>query len=280
MGGSCRNMAHPDPISALSPAAVDRKQLWLPLLRDLTQQISQWGVWKNFGSGFRPGGDVDSIAPGEVWPQITRLWVDWAHANDLGPVVLCPHVPYLLHIFALHPHEPHFFELDVNRRKLFLGSTLFRPPDVLPLMFVDDLGVRRLRPGAEGIFKLLLNGTRRGSKPNWEAMRKKRVLELLAEDPEGALRAARLFGWTEKSILRAAAQAQTGDWDRLAMLSVELRSLARGIFEPWNMCNRLWFHRVIRTCPVLLRVFQNDRTVPDDRRQWLAQVRSTHEVID
>jgi hypothetical protein len=273
-------MAHPDPIAALKPAATDRKELWLPLLRDLTQRIAPWGVWKNFGSGFRAGGDVDSIAPREVWPQIIRLWVDWAHANNLGPVISCPHVPYLLHLFALHPQEAHMFELDVNSRKLFLGSTLFQPPDVLPLMFVDDLGVRRLRPGAEGLFKLLLNGTRRGSKPNWEAMRKKRVLELLAEDPEGTLRAAHLFGWTEPSILRAAAQAQAGAWDRPAMLKVELRSLSRGILEPWNICNRLWFRRVIRSCPVMLRVFKYGRTVPDDRQQWLAQVRKTHEVID
>ena len=272
-------MAHTNTTSSLSTPAIDRKTLWISLLQRLTQQVELWGVWKNFGSAFRPGGDVDSIAPTEVWPAVTREWVNWVKESRLGPVILCPHVPYLLHLIALHPEEPHFFEMDIGERKLFLGSTLFRSFDILPLMMQDEYGIRRLRPGAEGLFKLLLNGTRRGGRPNWDAMRKKYVLELLHEDPEGVKRASAIFGSARTSVLRAADSALSGDWRRLEMLHVEARSFSRGLLEPWNIWNRLWFRSVKKNCPVLHRVCFYERTVPDDREAWLATVRKTHQVI-
>lgn len=272
-------MANTNTTATLNPQACDRKALWFPLLQCLTQRVQPWGVWKNFGSAFRPGGDVDSIAPTHAWPAVTREWVVWARESKLGPVILCPHVPYLLHLIALHPEEPHFFEMDIGERKLFLGSTLFRSTHILPLMFLDEFGIRRLRPGAEGLFKLLLNGTRRGGRANWEAMRKKQVLELLQEDWEGVIRAATLFGSAKTSILQAANSVLAGDWRRMNMLHVESRSLARSLLEPWNVWNRLWFRSVKKNCPVIHRVFFYGRTVPDDREAWLATVRNTHEVI-
>src|SRR5205823_11021680 len=135
-------------------------------------------------------GDVDSIGPLQDWPAIERTFRAWAAANGFGPVVACPHAPFLLHLVALAPDRPQFYELDVNRRKIFLGSTLFRPVDVEPFAVVDERGYRRLRPGAEGLLKLVQNGMHRDGSPDPEGLRAKGVEHLLRQDPQGSADAA------------------------------------------------------------------------------------------
>src|SRR3954470_21037812 len=94
------------------PEILERKEIWLSLLRRLTELSPSWAVWKKVDSALTRGGDIDSIAPLESWPHIEREFVLWAKRSGLGPVIVCPHVPYLLHLIALDPTERKFFELD------------------------------------------------------------------------------------------------------------------------------------------------------------------------
>jgi hypothetical protein len=257
--------------------------MWLRLLRGLTTASPDWLVWKNVESALTGEGDVDSVAPEVAWPSMVRTFAEWAAGEGLGPVVVCPHAPGLLHLVALAPREDLFFELELSRRKVFLGSTLFRPADLLPLSRMDPQGYRRLRPGSEGVLKLVLNGMARGARVRWDGIARKRIRQLLADDPEGARLASRFFGLAGPALRRGVGAVVDGHWDRPAMLFVELWCLLRSVREPRSIAWRLRFRRNRVRCPVLRTILFDRRRVPLQRRAaWLAEVASDHDhrVID
>jgi hypothetical protein len=248
------------------------------LLRRLTEVSPMWVVWKNVDSAVTGIGDVDSAAPRSDWPALTHEFREWATATGLGPVVACPHAPNLLHLVALDGPSP-FFEVDLVARKVFLGSTLFVPEDLLPLAELDARGFRRTRPGAEGLIKLVNNGAQRNGLPDEEGLRSKRIPELLARDPEGVRDAAPLFGPGRRAVLDLAEAVVAGGWDRRAMLTLQAWCLARAIGEPTSVVARLRFRRNRERCPVLRAVFSG-RRVRGDQQAWVEQVARDHAVWD
>jgi hypothetical protein len=187
----------------------------------------------------------------------------------------------LIHLVALDPDAPNetFFELDVNRRKVFLGSTLFRPEDLRPLTLVTDEGFRRLRPGAEGLLKLVQNGTKRRGRRSAEGLKTKRIPELLAEDWDGVERTAVLFKQGRAAVLDSARAVVEGGWNRTAAAKVEAWCLARAIGEPDAVAARLRFRVNKRKCPVLRAVFESKRHVGPDPGPWLKEVAEDHEIL-
>jgi hypothetical protein len=261
-----------------STCQVDRAPVWLELLCGLTEISPSWVVWKNVDSALHGFGDIDSAAPRSEWPALSGAFRRWAAANRLGPVIECPHAPNLMHLVALNGDEP-FLELDLVGRKVFLGSTLFLPEDLAPLIEMDARGFRRLRSGAEGLIKLVGNGTRRNGLPNPEGLRAKRIPELLAGDPEGVREAGRLFGPAERAVLDLAHAVVQGGWDRRAAVAMEGWFLLRALGEPGSVVNRLRFRVAARRCPVLRAVFA-DRQVPADATLWMHRVAGTHRIFD
>jgi hypothetical protein len=259
-------------------ATPDRTEAWLTLLGRLTERVPGWMVMKSVESALTGTGDVDSVAALEAWPHVIAEVRTWAAERGLGPVIVCPHVPYVLHLITLDPDRPFFYELDVNRRKIFLGSTLFYPRDLFPLSVMDARGFRITRAGTEGLLKLVQNGERRGGRPDWEGVRKKRIVELLTRDPEGVREGSRLFGRGADAVVRVAQAVIEGRWDRQAMLQVEAHCILRGLGDVTALAARVRFRVVRRQCPVLKAVFEGGRQVPDDRHAWLEAVRQSHEV--
>lgn len=258
----------------------DRTTVWIPLLRRLSDEQPSWLVLKHPESAFTGSGDIDSAAPRASWAAIESTFRGWADEQKLGQVISCPHAPGWLHLVALDPLGGHFYELDVNQRKLFLGSTFYRAEDLLALATMDPRGFRRVRPGAEGLLKLIHNGTRRGGQPNPEGLRAKRARELMAADRTGMELASRLFGSAGRAILRGADACLAGRWDRAAMIAVELRFLLRAPLEPRGILWRLRFRVEKRRCVVLRTVFRNRRPPPADAGPWLAAVRRNHRVFE
>ncbi|MEO6859748.1 MAG: hypothetical protein ABI323_14385 [Solirubrobacteraceae bacterium] len=255
---------------------VDREATWLDLLRSLTALSPAWMVWKNVDSALHGFGDVDSVAPRRDWPLLEREFRSWAFRHGLGPVIACPHAPNLLHLVALHRSEP-FFELDLSARKVFLGSTLFVAEDLSRLAITDGRGFRRIRPGAEGLLKLVNNGGQRDGRPNLDGLKRKRIPELLSSDPSGTRAAAFLFGPARRSIVALASAVVGGGWNRRAMLSVEAWFLGRAVLEPTSVLARIRFRRNRAWCPVLRAVFAG-RLVPGDSVEWLHAVERHHTV--
>jgi hypothetical protein len=261
-------------------AAPDRTQLWLPLLRRLTTEHPRWSIWKNVGSALAGTGDVDSFAPPADWPAIQRTFESWvAEEPDLGPVIICRHIPQGPHFITLQRGSEYLVQLDVKERGTFRGSTLVDAWDLQRLSEIDELGFRRVRPGVEGVIKLCMNGTRRGGRPDPEALRLKRVAELLAADPVGVEAAAELLGPAADALRRGASAVVAGAWDQRAMRTVDAWCAVRGLAEPRVAISRLWFlYYMAPRCPVIALIRDHDRRVPEERDRWLRDVEREHEV--
>jgi len=264
----------------------DRTELWLPLLQRLSQLCPYWVVWKNAESAFTGVGDIDAAAPDADWPTIELEFRHWAQEHKVGPVAVCHHIPGGMNLVAVPPGMATLLEVGVKATRIWRGTTLFVLDDLKPLMDWDPRGFRRLRPGAEGLFKLLLNGVRWDGKPNAEGLRSKQVIPLLQQDPGGVYEAARVLGPAQHLAIRAAERVVAGGWDRNAMLAVQFWALLKCARHPTLTINRVRFLMLNRMglpftqtlrCPVVAAL-DDKRRIPVNREQWLMRVAATHPV--
>ncbi|MFN2382780.1 MAG: hypothetical protein ABR559_00795 [Gemmatimonadota bacterium] len=261
------------------PAAGHRAALWLPLLRQLTETFPRWAVWKNVESALAGHGDVDSFAPPADWPAIEQVFLGWIRTNGLGPAIVCRHIPQGPHFVTWEDHSPYLLQLDVKRLGTFRGSALIDVADLARLSELDGRGFRRIRPGAEGVLKLVYNGLKPGGRRNPAGLAAKRVVELLEQDPEGIRLAARLFGPAAPALKAGVPAVLRGGWNRPAMLAVEAWALGRSPAQPRELAGRLWLNLVgKKRCPVLQVIRERDRLLPEDREAWLRDVAATHVV--
>jgi hypothetical protein len=254
-----------------------RRDIWMPLIRRLTEVSPQWGIWKNAESALTGSGDIDSLAPPAHWPAIENEFRRWASSQGLSPAIACPHIPGGLNLVALDRRSGFLFEVGVKEQKAFRGSALFHWADLIPFMEMDVRGFRRVRPGVEGVLKLVLNGIRPGGGADDAELRAKGVSTLLEQDPVGADAAAELFGRGARDIRRAIAAVGEGRWDRRAALKIELRALARAAARPGLAFKRIRFKLSgTETCPVVSALLGHARQVPTDVDAWLREVERTH----
>lgn len=265
-------------MSSSRVAPGQRAELWLPLLLRLTAASPTWLVWKNVESALEGEGDIDSAAAPGDWDALEAEFVAWAREFDLLPVVACNHIPGGRNLVATPSGSTTFLELSIKNDKAFRGSNLFVLDDLLAMSKMDERGFRTLRPGAEGLLKLVLNGSKWFGRPNREGLTSKRVRALLAEDPGGVAIAARLFGRAEGAARDLAGAVVAGAWNRRAMGTIEARALANALRRPPVAARRAWFRLTMpRRCPVVYAI-GHGRLVGNPRGAWLDEVAKTHVV--
>jgi thymidylate kinase len=249
-----------------------RGLLWLPLLQRLTQLSPSSVVWKNASSALEGRGDLDVVSPPEDWEAIEAAFRRWARAESLHPVAVCRHVPGAIFLLAVDPERPAFFELDIKARGAIRGTTVFRPRDLQPLSDLDPRGFRRLRPGAEGLLKLMMNCIRDDGGLNHDRLNRERVAELLQADPVGVRAAAGLFGSNGSRVVQLTADLLRGDWHprRGRMLRARLRLGL--ILDPASVVQRVrmrtrqaWVGRA-GDCPGVRALINQGRLLPGDVR--------------
>jgi hypothetical protein len=257
-----------------------RAELWLPLLSRFTDLSSTFVVWKQVDSALEGTGDIDAAAAVDDWGLLEQEFRDWASAHGLEPVAVCNHIPGGRNLIAAPDGMSSFLELSLKQNKVFRGSTLFVLDDLAPLSMLDRRGFRRLRPGAEGLFKLVLNGAKWGGRPDVGALEAKYVAALLAEDPEGVRLGARLFGPAEHAVLTLATRVRDGGWDRRAMLRIEAHALTKAVRQPAVLLRRVRFRFLApQRCPIVKAILFGQRRIPDDRETWWRSVAETHAVF-
>ena len=258
----------------------ERSELWLSLLRRLTEEVPGWSTWKNVDSALAGTGDVDSLAPRSAWPSVSAVFLEWAAGRGFEDVIVCPHVPQGPHFITFEPGAPYNVPLDDQIRATFRGSTLVSAANVLPLTTLDPRGFRCMRPGADGVIRLVSNGILPGGRENAAALATKGVSRLLKRDPKGVELMAATFGPARDAVLAGAKAVVDGRWNRRAMLTVEAWALARSLAEPGVATSRIWFAQVAKKrCPVIGLIRESNRRVPADLPKWLDEVRNTHEVV-
>jgi hypothetical protein len=234
-------------------------------------------VWKNVDSALIGIGDVDSAAPSSEWSRIEKEFLEWAERERLGPAAVCKHIPGGLNLVAFPEGAAAFLEMSVKERRILRGSTLFVVEDLKGLSVVDERGFRRLRPGAEGLFKLVLNGTKWGGRPNWEGITEKNIGELLAADPQGVELTAQLFGPVRKAVIKGARAAAESRWEARAMALVDAWFLFKGVRNPIILARRARFRFETKSsCPIVKAILESRRKIPEDRAGWLRKVAETH----
>jgi hypothetical protein len=255
----------------------ERRELWLALIRRLTEASPTWLVWKNVDSALDGGGDIDSASAPADWDTLESVFLEWAREFELLPVAMCRHIPGGRNLIAAPPGTPTFFELSIKHDKAFRGSNLFVLDDLLAMSEMDDLGFRKLRAGAEGMLKLVLNGSKWFGRPNAEGLKSKHVPELLASDPEGVALASALFGRAAGAARDLASAVVDGGWDMRAMGTIEARAVGNGLLDPPVMARRAWFRLTMsKRCPVVYAIARS-REIGEPRDEWLAGVAATHD---
>src|SRR5438093_5925107 len=227
-----------DPVK---PEVGDRTDLWLALVRRLTEVCPKWTIWKNADAAFNGLGDIDSAAPMEDWETIVLEFRRWAASRALGPVIECRHPPKTMFLLTPDRSTSTLLELDVLGRKYFRGWTLFRAEDLANLSEIDVRGFRRLRPGSQGLILLLGNGLKWGGRPDLESLRKRHVRELLEQDPEGAREAAWAFRLPRRAVASAVRSLLAGEWAVGPMWRIEASAAMRAFGEPAILAKRARF---------------------------------------
>lgn len=257
----------------------DREELWLSLMRRVTDLFPEWAIWKNAESALHGHGDIDSFAPPSDWPAIESVFLDWVREHGLGPAIVCRHVPQGPHFVTLDERSAYLMQFDVKIRATFRGCTLMDVDDLKGLSEMDERGFRRIRPGGEAIIKLLCNGMHAGGAQNPKGLSDKRVVELLRQDPAGVDLALRLVGRAAPRLKRAVSALLEGEWDQPSMRAVERWAKLKALTEPGVAASRIWFNAVpLKRCPVLEVIRRHDRRVPDDRAAWLKKVARGHRM--
>ncbi len=259
-----------------SVSAGERADLWLALLRRFTRVSPSWLVWKQVDSALEGDGDIDSAASPTEWDALECEFFAWAREFELGPVTVCRHIPGGRNLIAFPAESPTFLEVSIKHNKAFRGSTLFVLEDLAPVTEMDPRGFRKVRPGAEGLLKLVLNGSKWFGRANVEGLRTKRISELLASDPGGVEMASSLFDRAEPAARRLADAVVGGGWDAHAMRTIEARALRKALQRPGVAARRAWFRTATgRRCPIV-RAIGRGRVVIEPRDAWLKSVARTH----
>lgn len=256
----------------LSPAAR------LALLQRLTTECPRWAIWKGVERALDGEGDIDSLAPVDDWSAITDVFSDWALSNGHTAVTSCRHVPGVLLLMAISPTQSLLSELDVCSECYWRGSPLIEAERISSLTIDDRRGFKMMRPGAQGMFLLLLNGVQRGGRPDERAILGKDLVNLMRSDPDGVAAAASTLGLGRTSALDLVEASLRGTWNRRAAVLLEFRALCRSVFPPRHLTSRLRFRLgPFRTCPIVAATKQGRRT-PRDIERWLAWVSRSHVV--
>jgi hypothetical protein len=260
----------------IDPLISDPTSQSLALLRGVTAAAPGFAIWKNAEAGLAGIGDLDAIAPASDWAAAAAEHRRWALSHGLGPPLECRHVPGVLFLVAFSSDEPgSLLQLDVSTHIFVQGAPLVPAASLGPLLRVDARGFRRLRPGAEALFKLLQSATHSGQPPPGMPV-DARLVELLKCDPDGVDAAAQLLGRAGPAAWRAARGALAQRWDRGAMAELAgwcfLVVLRRPMMPARRVISGLGF---ARRCP-LIAALAAGRRVPGQVDPWLARVAATH----
>lgn len=256
--------------------APEKGRFWLPLLQRLTAVSPQTVVWKNASAALAGHGDLDVIAPPADWNAIEAEFHRWTRAADVPVVAVCRHVPGSMFLLAMDQQRSTFFELDVKARGTFRGTRIFGSAELQPLSEVDELGFRRLRPGAEGLLKLIINGTAPDGGLDSRRVEREHIVELLRDDRAGAHDASLLFGSAAPVVRELVADFLRGKWEPSRVLALRKRLRFALLLEPATLARRFWWKvGPSRGCRGIKALIKEGGIVPGDA-DGLQRVVRTH----
>jgi len=227
-----------------------RIAMCLDLLRRLARRDPLWAVHGNLDEAFTGEGDLDLLVPEDDWSLASLEVAAWARTTGSEPPVVCRHKPGTLVLAIRSARASEYLKIELLSHRFFRGALLYEARALSALIEDDDRGFTRLRPGTAGMIKLIPNGIRAAGRAKWPSDKVDRVAKLIAEDPEGAVRAAELFGWARPFARSAALALGRGQWRWSSFAVVELWAATRALRHPRVLLARLKHRRAPR-CSLL-----------------------------
>jgi hypothetical protein len=213
-------------------------------------------AWKNIDQALGGTGDIDLIASAsdrQAIEDAARAWI--AERTDTLPHV-CRHVPGAVVIAS--KVGGHLVMLDIKFRATWRGGHAITPRAALALSSVGTDGIRRIRPGAEALLTVVLNGIEPGGRMREGRLNPARVAALIGEDPEGLARAARALGPAAGSARRLVEAFARGGWSRAGSMVVQAVLVVRAMLHPWPLLVRVFRTRAQQGCRGLKRELGED----------------------
>lgn len=222
----------------------------------LTESIEQWAAWRGV-TALTEEHDLDSVAPEGVWASVIDATRVWAERWGIEAVVCCRHAPGQLILVGCGGRAREtLLQVDVVAQKLVHGAPVWSAEDLLECVDATP-GIRRVRPGSEGVARLLAR------RADGEGRR------LTALDPAGATALATRLG------LRARLATSTRPG---ATTLLECLLAVRPFRAPLVAARSFASDHRRRRCGVLAAL-RADRRAPRDLERWLHAVARDHEVF-
>lgn len=249
------------------------------LLRELSERFPSFAVWKKLERTIEGQGDVDAVAPAPAWQDIGDVFGEWAFSRGYRALVGCRHVPGVLLLMAVDPSEVILSELDLCDTFYWRGGRFATATQLAPVLAEGVHGIRVARPGAQGLFLLVMNGLRRGGRVDRAALHDQGVSQLIASDREGVDRTAASLGRIGSALRPLAVAVAEGGWDRSAALRAEALGVMNAAKAPVDLVRRLSFRlRADRSCPIVIATRDGPRG-RDDIERWLTTPSPFHAVV-
>jgi hypothetical protein len=225
------------------------------LARALSLASPTFVVWKG-AHAIRAGGDLDGALPRSEGDAAERAFVAWTRDEGLAASVACAHaVGMTILVGCGGAAGERLVQLDLVDRKLVHGAPVWTAAE-LGQVAVELDGVRRLRPGAEGLARVLAS------------RRDDEAVALVRADHDGARELGRRLG------LRGRLATRTHRGARPALAGV---LAVRAAASPRSLWHAARTDRARRACPVIAAL-QGGRRLPITLDAWLETVASEHEV--
>lgn len=163
---------------------------FLPLFVELTCKFPELIFWKHFDRGINGLGDIDTIAPPNLIPNISAEFVKLAMDNipDAIAIVECRYAVNVRPHFVVSTKDfPALFQFDISYNPMRFGVSWCDPVKLTPFSMISDSGVRILRPGALSIVLFLLNGLSRHGTNTLKSYDHKDIIDGLRNDKTTAI---------------------------------------------------------------------------------------------
>jgi len=208
----------------------------LTFLRDISRENQRMVVWKHLDRSLQGLGDIDVAAPAADLDNITASsLVSAGSALKASHAVICDHLPSVrLHFYVQPERSPELFEFDVITQPSRMTSRWASPTKLVGLSVVDPTGIRRLRPGAEALTLLVMQGMTSAGADKLKAHDRECVLSGLAVDLDGAIEACRVLAppLARRQLASFVERLAHGEWDASMALAALVGFGVTGMTSP------------------------------------------------
>lgn len=163
----------------------------LPIFLELSKKFPELIFWKHFERGINGEGDIDTIAPFYLVPEISSEFIRLT-MNSTPEVVAVVECRYAINVrphFVVNTRDfPSLFQFDISWSPIRLSMPWCDTSKLVQFTMINNWGIRVLQPGALAVVLFMLYGVSRNGKNNMKNHDYRDMLKGLREDKATAIK--------------------------------------------------------------------------------------------